>query len=68
VWKEVEGNLGLPNLWMKGSLNDNLKEWFDRRELNNFRVVPYLVIKGIWLARNACIFEDKQTPPFQVIT
>ena len=67
VWKEVEGNLGFTNLWLKGSLIDNFKEWFDKRELKNFRAVPYLVIWGIYLARNSSIFEDKQTPPFQVI-
>jgi ribonuclease HI len=39
---------------------------FEKKELRAFRSLPCLIIWGIWLARNAQLFEDRQVPTFQV--
>lgn len=41
-----------------------VEEWYSRRDLKQFRVVPILVVRVMWLARNAQLFEDKVVPPF----
>jgi hypothetical protein len=43
-----------------------LKNWMSKRELKEWRVVPYLTIWGVWLARNSLIFEEKDIPSFHV--
>jgi len=30
------------------------------------RYIPFLVLWGIWITRNALVFEDKATPTFKV--
>jgi hypothetical protein len=42
--------------------------WFTRKDLECLRAVPYLVLWGIWLARNASLFEDSSIPTFKVST
>jgi hypothetical protein len=42
--------------------------WFLRKELEELRVVPYLVMWGIWLARNSSLFNEKYIPTLQVTT
>ncbi len=38
---------------------------FDDRALEEYITIPLIVSRAIWLARNASIFSDKETP-FQV--
>jgi hypothetical protein len=66
VWKDVESSTNLSNLWGKGDVLENFKEWFVRRDLKQFKVIPYLVLWKIWTARNESIFEDRDVPSFQV--
>eukprot|EP01018_Ginkgo_biloba_P017248 Gb_27778 [translate_table: standard] len=56
VWKDLEQHLGLQDLCKKGTLDENFHEWFTKRELRSYRVTPYLVLWGIWLAKNSIIF------------
>jgi hypothetical protein len=43
-----------------------LRKWFRMEELKAFRVLPRLVLWGIWLSHNDNIFNDKQKPTVQV--
>jgi hypothetical protein len=66
VWKDIEGSLGFRSLWEGHNIEACFLSWFSRKELEVFQVVPYLVLWGIWLARNASLFEDTQIPSFKV--
>jgi hypothetical protein len=45
---------------------ENFNEWFMRKDLKQLRVIPFLVLWRIWIARNESIFEGKLVPSFQV--
>jgi hypothetical protein len=50
------GALGLDNLWRSCIINARFEIWFSRKGLEFFLVVTYMVLWGIWLARNASLF------------
>lgn len=54
--------------WDKDSLEVSLNEWFSRLKLKPHIVVHFLVLWGIWIARNTLVLEDKVAPTFQVAT
>lgn len=41
VWKDVEAVTNLLNMWVKGDVLENFTEWFVRRDLKLFRVLPW---------------------------
>ena len=53
-------------LQSKGNILENFKEFFVRREIKQFRVIPFLVVWRLWTARNESIFEDRMVLSFQV--
>jgi hypothetical protein len=67
VWSEIECHLGLSNLWIQDSIEECFAVWFINRELKQLRVLPYLVLWGIWLACNSSLFEDKYVPSFRTV-
>jgi len=44
--------IGLNNIWREESVEECLKKWFEIKELKKLRIVPFLVILGIWIAHN----------------
>jgi hypothetical protein len=59
--------LGFQDLWRKETMDMNFQEWFIRRDSNPFRTIILLVTRGIWLAHNSSLFEDKPIPYFQIV-
>jgi hypothetical protein len=51
--------MGLGSVCDKDLVADCFKEFFSNPSLKIFRALPVLVSWGIWLARNAGLFEDK---------
>jgi len=52
--------------WNEGTLLECKKKCFEERALKQYRSIPLIVSSAIRLARNASIFEGKESPPFQV--
>lgn len=42
------------------------KVWFQSQDFKHFRAVPFITLWGIWLARNADLFEDWNMQTLQV--
>jgi len=52
------------NIWRKDKIEDFFLERFTSKDSKIFRVIPLIVLWGIWLARNSILLEDKFIPPF----
>ena len=57
--------LKIRNIWVGNSVEECLPPWFLRTELKQFWPIPFLALWGVWLDRNARLFEDKQLQTFQ---
>jgi hypothetical protein len=54
-------------VWEKGSIETCFEEFFSSFVLKAFCVIPILVSWGLWLDKNANLFEDKFWPSFKVV-
>ena len=64
----IESTFGsqlLPTLGLE-PLEECLKQWFQKKELKEYRAIPCHILLGIWLVRNAHLFENRRVPTFQV--
>lgn len=68
VWQEVEGITGLRNGWSGDLIEEGLINWCGNDARKNYRALPLIVARGIWLARNAKIFEERDTLHLQYAT
>ena len=66
VWSVVENLWSLQNLWGGETLDNYFHEWLSINELKVFRYDHFLVLLGVWIARNTSIFQEKNIPSFQV--
>lgn len=44
---------------------DNFQEFFQFQQLKTFRKLPFLVMRGIWIAHNASLFNGSGSPAFK---
>lgn len=51
--------------WEGDSVEQCFKKWSDKKELKEWKVVPYLTCKRVWIAQNQMLFEEKGIPSFQ---
>jgi hypothetical protein len=65
---DVRKWLGEVSLWNKEDVGLCLQGWFTKPKLNIYRVIPFLVLWGIWLSRNNRLFAKKEIPTFQVFS
>ena len=54
------------NVWNDMIVEQCLRNEFRKKELKAYKVVPYLILRGICLACNDNMFNDKQNPTFKV--
>ena len=66
VWREVSSLVGFIFQWEGASVGAAWDSWWWRTPQKQHKILPLLVIWGIWLARNKAIF--KETPSTPVIT
>lgn len=66
--RDVGRWIGSPKAWVANSVEECLKQWFQKKELTEYPAIPCLILWGIWFARNAQLFENKQVPTFQVFS
>jgi hypothetical protein len=67
IWKEIGDHMGMGHVSENDSIVDRFEELFTKNTLKHFQVVPILVSWGLWLARNASLFEGKSWPTIKVI-
>jgi hypothetical protein len=65
IWREVEGQLGLSNLWDRDTIVGCFYGWFSNKYFKYILELPYLVLRGIRLAQNYVLYEDKFVPSFK---
>jgi hypothetical protein len=58
----MEGLTRLRFVW-SGDFKEGLRIWCENENTKGFRALPLIVVWGIWLARNALIFDDRIIPP-----
>eukprot|EP01018_Ginkgo_biloba_P022058 Gb_03022 [translate_table: standard] len=65
VWREIEHLLGVRNVWIGASVEEGLRTWCGNPIAKTFLALPVILAWGICVARNASIFEDRGSSPFQ---
>ena len=63
VWKEVSSVVGFNCQWEGDSIGNAWDSWWRRILQKHFKMLPLLVIWGIWIARNKAIFKDLASTP-----
>jgi hypothetical protein len=63
VWKEVEIIIGPSNVWSGASIEDGSRVWCENRVVESYKALLVILAWGIWLVRNASVFEEKCIPP-----
>ena len=49
--------IGINFIWKSNTVEACLRQWFQRWELKDFSSIPLLTLWGIWLERNALLFQ-----------
>lgn len=62
IWGEVEKLLNKRAEWGSGFLEEAWTKWWHQYPDGNMRNLPLIICWGVWIARNRCIFQDKETP------
>jgi hypothetical protein len=65
VWKEVEGMIGMKNVWEGGDIEEAFRSWYSRKDTKKIKSLPLNIAWGVWLARNLSLFEGKETLPLK---
>ena len=63
VWKEVSSVVGVNCQWEGDSIGSAWDSWWRRTPQEQLKMLPLLVIWGIWIARNKAIFKDLPSMP-----
>ena len=63
VWRVVSTLVGFNCQWEGDSIGAAWDSWWRRTPQKQFKILPLLVIWGIWLARNKAIFKDTSSTP-----
>ena len=58
VWREVSSLTGINCQWEGVSIGAAWDSWWRRTTHKSLKMLPLLVIWGIWIARNKAIFQD----------
>jgi ribonuclease HI len=66
-WKECSKILELDCRWEGDSVEEAWKAWLSIPTLKGIKVMPLILIWGIWLARNVAIFKEKMSLPELVV-
>lgn len=64
VWFVMEILIGQMNVWVGCTLLLYFKNWYHQGALYNYQTLPLLIARGIWLAKNVAIFQNKLIPSF----
>ena len=54
--------------WRGSSLDDALTIWWQDDETESYRVVPFIISWGLWIARNDAIFKGRLRTPVEIAT
>eukprot|EP01018_Ginkgo_biloba_P032904 Gb_28853 [translate_table: standard] len=65
VWKEIAFLTGLKHAWSGSTVEEGLRGWCSLSWVKEFLALPVIIAWGIWLARNASIFDEIETHPLQ---
>jgi len=66
-WNEVEGMIGLKNVWVGNDIEEAFRRWCTNKETRRFKGLPINVAWGIWLDTNLKLFEDEETLPLKCV-
>jgi hypothetical protein len=58
VWIEVSILLKKRFLWINHTLEQAWRNWWENRGFKRYRLLPLLIIWGVWLAKNEVIFNE----------
>ena len=51
--------------WGGQNMEEILKLWYETSQFRFVKSLPFIICRGIWLARNSSLFEDRSPPPHQ---
>ena len=63
VWRVVSTLVGFNCQWEGDSIGAAWDSWWRRTPQKHLKILPLLVIWGIWLAQNKAIFKDTSSTP-----
>jgi len=64
VWIEVSRIL--KHRWTINSLEQAWRNWWENKGFKSYRLLPLLIIRGVWLARNEVIFNEVVLAPEKI--
>jgi hypothetical protein len=64
VWREVEDIIGLEFKSQGDTMEATFKRWHNDNDTKIFKVLSLTLALGIWLAKNAKLFEKNNSFPF----
>jgi hypothetical protein len=67
VWKEIEGPMGLHNTWEGVAIKQCSRRWCQNKD-TTYKSLLISYAWGIWVARNAKLFEGVDTHPLKYAT
>lgn len=62
IWGEAQNLLQKQLRWEGDTLLGAWEKWWKHHKEGNLRNLPPIIYWGVWIARNRCIFTDKETP------
>ena len=68
VWREIEVITSLNNVWSVSTIEEGIRNLFGKPVVKSYKYVPLILSQGIWLAKNANLFEDKYILSLQCAT
>jgi hypothetical protein len=63
VWTEVSSSLAKKFRWEGHTLEQAWRNWWENLSYKRYRILPLLIIWGVWLARNEAIFNEVSIAP-----
>ena len=63
VWKEITILVGFNCQWEGATVGEAWESWWRRTNQKQHKILPLLVIWGVWMARNQAIFKDASSIP-----
>jgi hypothetical protein len=63
VWTKVSRIMKQHFRWIDHSLEQAWRDWWENKELKAYKLLPLLIIWGVWLVRNEVIFKEAFLAP-----
>jgi hypothetical protein len=55
----------LNDSWVGEYIDEGLRIWTNKKDVDNLKVIPIIMGWGLWLARNVNLFKEKEVLALQ---